>query len=135
MNKGKKSILNAVTAMIQMVIVSILGLCLTKTIITKYGSDYNGINSTVNQIVNAIMVLEGGFTLASNVALFAPFSSRNYDEVNEILSATNKRFRTVGILALLIGAGFAVAFPLMVSSSMPPWMISMLMITVLMPLL
>ena len=133
MNKGKKSVLNAATAMIQMVIVSILGLVLTRTIITKYGSDYNGINSTVNQIVNAIMVLEGGFTLASNVALFAPFSAGNHDEVNAVLAATSKRFKTVGFIALIIGILFAFLFPVMVSSTMPAWMISMLMITVLLP--
>lgn len=133
MNKGKKSVLNAATAMIQMVVVSILGLVLTRTIITKYGSDYNGINSTVNQIVNAIMVLEGGFTLASNVALFSPFSSGNHDEVNAVLAATSKRFKTVGVIALAIGIAFAFVFPVMVSSSMPAWMISMLMITVLLP--
>ena len=133
MNKGKKSIFNAITALMQMVVVSITGLVLTKTIISTFGSDYNGINSTVTQIVNAIMILEGGFTLASNVALFSPFSNNDYDEVNGILSATSKRFKTVGVIALAIGVIIALIFPYTVESTMPSWMISALMLTALAP--
>ena len=73
MNRSNKSILNAIFALLQMVITSIFGLMLGRSIMSHYGSDYNGINSIVTQVVNAIMVLEGGFTLASNVALFKPF--------------------------------------------------------------
>lgn len=133
MNKGEKSVLNAITALMQMAAISLIGLVLTRTIIGKFGSDYNGINSTVNQIVNAIMVLEGGFTLASNVALFGPFSKKDYSEVNGIVSATKKRFQLVGIIALLVGCILSVIYPFFVTGSMPIWMISAIMITVLVP--
>ena len=133
MNKGKKSLLNAITALIQMAAVSIFGLLFTRTIMLKFGSDYNGINSTVTQIVNSLMILEGGFTLASNVALFAPFSEGDNDVVNGILSATNKRFKTVGAIALIVGLLFSVLYPFIATTNMPKWMISVLMLSVLIP--
>lgn len=133
MNKAKKSLFNAATALVQMAAISLIGLVLTRTIMTAFGSDYNGINSTVNQIVNAIMVLEGGFTLASNVALFSPFSDGDIETVNGILSATNRVFNRVGLLALSIGLVFAFIFPFMITSAMPKLEISLLMITVLVP--
>ena len=133
MNKGKKSIINAVTALSQMIVICVVGLVLNKTIIMMCGSDYNGINSTVTQVVNALMVLEGGFTLASNVALFSPFSKGDTSTVNEILAATNIRFRTVGIIALLSGGCIAFLLPLVVTSEMPKWMIIAIMFTALLP--
>ena len=133
MNKGRKSILNAFTALIQMAAVSVIGLILTKSIISHFGSDYNGINSSVNQIVNAIMILEGGFTLASNVALFTPFSNRDYETVNGIVSATRKRFIIVGVIAIICGVIVSIIYPLFANGEMPKHLISAIMITVLLP--
>ena len=133
MNKGKKSLLNAMSALIQMAAVSIIGLILTKTIISYFGSEYNGINSTVNQIINALMILEGGFTLATNVALFNPFSQDDHQTVNGIVSATRKRFVTVGLIALIIGLIVTFVYQFMVDGNMPRELISAIMITVLLP--
>ena len=55
MNKGKKSILNAVAALIQMASVSLIGLVLTKSIISRFGSEYNGMET----------VSENGFATVS----------------------------------------------------------------------
>lgn len=133
MNKGKKSILNAVSALFQMVVVSIIGLILTKSIISFFGSEYNGINSTVTQIINAIMILEGGFTLASNVALFTPFAEQDYLTMNGILSATKRRFNLVGSLALIIGLIISFIYPCFVVGSVPSRIIFFIMLTVLVP--
>lgn len=133
MNKSQKSLLNAITALLNMAVTSIIGLVLGKTILSHYGSEYNGINATVSQIVNTIMVLEGGFTLASNIALFKPFSAKDYNTANGILAATKKRFFTVGVIAFAIGVVIALVYPLTVSTSMPYIEFFLLMLTVLIP--
>jgi len=115
-NRSKKSMLNAIFALLQMAVTSIFGLVLSRGIMSHYGSDYNGINSIVTQVVNAIMVLEGGFTLASNVALFKPFMEKNIKKINGILSATEKRFRMVSLIAVLIGVVIAFIFPFCIST-------------------
>ena len=116
MNKSKLSMINAIFALIQMGAVSIIGLVIGRSILTYYGSDYNGVNSIVTQLVNVIMVLEGGFTLASNVALFKPFGEKNIEKINGILSATGKRFNTVSIIAIIIGTIIAIIFPLCITT-------------------
>ena len=133
MNKGKKSILNAFAALIQMLITSLIGLFFNRTILTMFGSDYNGINSTISQIINTLMILEGGFSLASNVALFDLFGNKEYDKMNEILSATKKRFLKIGCIAFIVGLFATAIYPFMVDSSMPKWMIVSLMLTALVP--
>jgi len=133
MNKGKKSILNALAALIQMLVTSLVGLVFNKTILAIFGSDYNGINSTVSQIVNTLMILEGGFSLASNVALFEPFGKKDYDAVNGILSATRNRFLAVGGAAFAVGAILVIIYPFTVTSEMPKWMIASLMLSALIP--
>lgn len=133
MSKSRISLLNALTGLLQIAIVSIVGLLFSKCILNSFGSDYNGINSTVNQLVSTIMVLEGGFTLASNVALFKPFGEHKYEKVNGILSATTKRFYVVGFVALIIGTILAFVYPLMLDTTMPYWTVVLLIFSILLP--
>lgn len=132
-NRSKRSILNAIFALLQMVITSIFGLMLSRSIMSHYGSDYNGINSIVTQVVNAIMVLEGGFTLASNVALFKPFFEKNIKKINGILSATKKRFRMISLIAVLIGIIIAFLFPFCISTGVSYITCVCMMLSVLLP--
>lgn len=134
MNKGEKSFLNAVAALIQMAVTSIIGLFFNKTILSVYGSDYNGINSTVSQIINTLMIFEAGFSLASNVALFKPFSTKDYNGINEILSATKKRFIIIGLIVFLIGILLSMVYPFFATSAMPKITIGILMLTALIPI-
>lgn len=133
MKKGKISIYNAIFSVLNTLISSIFALVLGKCILTFYGSDYNGINSTITQIVSAIMLLEGGFTLASNVALFEPFERNDIEKINGILSATSKRFAVVGAVSLVVGIIVTVIYPLTINNTISKWTIGMMLLTVLIP--
>ena len=92
------TLLNALSAIGLTFVNGILGIVVTRMVIGQYGSDFNGLNSTANQIVNVLLVIEGGFTLASNVALFSPLTNKDYRTVNRILSVTRRKFKQIGIL-------------------------------------
>ena len=118
-NKNKSSLLNAATAMGMTLVNGLLGIVVTWFVIASFGDDFNGLNSTANQIVNILLILEGGFTVASNVALFGPLGRQETDTVNGILSATRQKFRKIGVLFLLIGLAVAVGYSFAVNSSLP----------------
>ena len=134
MSKGKKSIVNAVVALLQLSVTSVLGLIFNRIILQSFGSTYNGINATITQIVNTIMIVEGGFTLASNVALFEPWLRKDEYIINGILAATQKRFAKIGWIALGLGGGVAVLYPFAVNGIMPYWTTVGLILTVLLPM-
>lgn len=118
-SRNRYSLFNAVSAMLQTLINGLLGIVVTRFVIEQYGSDFNGINSTANQIINVLLILEGGFTMASNVALFAPLTEENYGTVNGILSATRKKFRRIGLLFLGIGTLVSVGYGFFANSDLP----------------
>ncbi|MBR6727828.1 MAG: hypothetical protein IKM08_06515 [Clostridia bacterium] len=133
MTKSKASAINALLALIQTLVTSLVGLVLGRSILSTLGSGYNGINSTVTQIIGTLTVLEGGFTLASNVALFAPFGAGDHQKVNGILAATHRRFCVVGVMAFFAGLLLSVLYPLLVTGNIPRWQIAALMLTALVP--
>ena len=128
---GKKSFLNALCAIGLTLVNGLLGIIVTRMVIVRFGSDFNGLNSTANQIVNVLLILEGGFSLASNVALFRPLSEGDYSEVNSLLASTSDKFRKIGALFLLCGVGVSAAYTCSVNSSLPkPLIFSLLLMTV-----
>ena len=128
---GKKSFLNALSALGMTLTNGLLGIVVTRMVILRFGSDFNGLNSTANQIVNVLLILEGGFSLASNVALFRPLSEGNYDKVNSLLASTADKFHKIGLLFLLCGLGVAAAYTFFVNSALPKELIfSLLLMTV-----
>lgn len=131
-NRSKISLLNAATAMAMTLVNGLLGIVVTRFVIETFGSDFNGLNSTANQIVNVLLILEGGFTMASNVALFAPLTQGNYDLVNGILAATRKKFHKVGLIFLAVGCAVAVGYGFAANSKLPvEFIITLVMMTVL----
>lgn len=105
MKDSKKQLsLNAFAASLSFTILQgLLGFIVTRLILSVYGSDFNGINATANQFINVLLLLEGGFTLSTNVALFKPIVNQDEAEINQILSATSRVFHKVGILFLIVG--------------------------------
>ncbi len=131
-SKSKLSILNAISALAMTLVNGLLGIVSTRFIIQVFGSDFNGLNSTANQIVNVLLLLEGGFTVASNVALFAPLGREDFGQVNGILRATRRKFRKIGLLFLAAGLLVAGGYTVAVNSELPPELIfTVLWMTVL----
>lgn len=132
-DRGKISILNAVTAVALTLANGLLGIIVMRFVLEAYGSDFNGLNSTANQIVNVLMIIEGGFTLASNVALFAPLTKSDIKLVNGILCATRKRFHLIG--AIFFGAGIvaSIGYSFVVNSSLSQELVITIMVMAVVP--
>lgn len=118
MSRTKNSFYNAITAVLLTLVNGLLGIIVTHLIINRYGSDFNGLNSTANQIINVLLILEGGFTIASNVALFDPISKGDFSTSNAILKATRLKFRKIGILFILIGTAVSFVYCLIAKTEL-----------------
>lgn len=133
MNRGKKSLLNAITAIAYSGINGLMGLIVTRLVLKTYGSDFNGLNSTASQLVSMLLILEGGFSIATNVALFTPYLKKEYNEVNAILAATKYRFQKVGLLFGGCGIVISIAYTLLVKSNLNKEIIFTVLIMALAP--
>lgn len=133
LDRGKISVLNAATAVMLTLANGLLGIIVMRFVLEAYGSDFNGLNSTANQIVNVLMVIEGGFTLASNVALFAPLTKNDIKLVNGILCATRKRFHLIGAIFFGVGILASIGYSFVVNSSLSQELIITIMVMAVVP--
>ena len=134
MLKSKRSVFNALFAAALSLFNGLLGFVLTRQIMMYFGSDFNGVNSTANQLVNMLSVVEGGFTTATNVALFKPVSAGDDAAINGIISATRQKFIRIGLVFL--GAGLVVSggYTFLAGSELPRLDIFLILVMAVLPL-
>ena len=73
-------------------VIFIVGLLVPRYILLLYGSEINGVATTVSQIVNYASLLEAGLGLASIQALYRPIATKNQEEINGICAATKNYY-------------------------------------------
>lgn len=125
--RTKSSIYNFIVRLITSIVPSFLGLILNNLIIRKYGSDVNGVLGTINQLISLMTVFEGGFTLATTVALYKPYLNHEVEKINNILGTTKSIFTRVGIISFFITLILTFFAPIFIKSSLETETISILL--------
>lgn len=93
-------------------VIIVLGLVIPRIFIKSYGSDVNGLLSTITQIFTYMALLEAGIGQAARNALYKPFAQQDRDGINIIVSVAKSYYRKftsfygMGVLCLAIGLPF-----------------------------
>lgn len=112
-----KSINNIISGFAGQIITIALGIIIPRLVLLNIGSEANGLLSTVTQIFTYFALLEAGVGNAALQALYGPIGSKDTDQSNRILAATQFYYKRTGLLYLagVLTVGFL--FPLVVHSS------------------
>lgn len=89
-------------------VVIILGIIIPRVMITSYGSDVNGLISTVSQVFTYMALLEAGIGQAARNALYGPLTRGDREGVSRVASVAQRYFRKItayyagGVLLLAV---------------------------------
>lgn len=112
----KKGIYNIIFGLVSQITTVLIGIILPKLIVQQYGSEVNGLLSSVGQIYVYLALFEAGVGTATMQALYKPIAQENHDGVNGILAATNTYFKKTGVLYGITLAACALIYPVFVRS-------------------
>jgi len=118
------------TALLQ-IITMIMGFIIPLIMLTVYGSEINGLVTSINQFLTYINLIEAGLAGAAVYALYKPLADKNYKEVNSILTGTKNFYYQIGIYFIILVLGLALAYPLFVSTTLLSYFEVVLLVTVL----
>ena len=116
-----KGIKNVVFGLFNQFITIAFGLVLPRMFIMSYGSEVNGLISSVNQLFVYVALLEAGIGTASLQALYKTIAAKDQDATNGVLSATNHFYKKTGFYYLIAVIALSFGYPLVVSSDIPFW--------------
>lgn len=105
-----------------------LGVLLPKLLITSYGSEVNGLLSSVTNIYAYIALVEAGVAAASCQALYKPIAEHNRADINALLSATNKYYFRTGYIYLGLILIFSLFYPVLINSNIPYYTIVLIIL-------
>lgn len=80
----------------------VAGILFPRLIILKYGSDVNGLTSTINHLVQILNLIQAGAVGASIFQMFKPVAEKDYKTVNNILYSSRIFFSKLGTVFLLL---------------------------------
>lgn len=101
MIRAKKSIMNITLSAISQAVIMFLGLLLPRIILTSFGSEINGLLSSLNQVYTYMELLRAGMGMAAIQALYKPLNDDNKEEISDILSTSKNYFNKAGIVYFL----------------------------------
>lgn len=95
-----------------------LSIVLPRLFIVSFGSEVNGLLSTITQIFTYLALLEAGIGNATINALYRPLDDDNKEQVCGVLSEARAYYRRVTAVYILCVVAFAVVYPLFADISM-----------------
>lgn len=116
MNKGQRILRIFGFGVLSQVVTLLLGIVIPKLMIVSYGSEVNGLLSSVRQVFVYVALLEAGIGTASLQALYAPAAANDRQRTSEIMAATDRYYKRTGILYAVAIVALAVIYPLVVRS-------------------
>lgn len=108
--------------------VILFGLLLPRLYLTSFGSELNGLDSTIKQIFSCLTLLEAGVGLASQQAYYLPVAVGDGKAINGIFSATHHYYRRTGIVYLLVTVVFALLYPLCINTVLSYGTVSLIVV-------
>jgi O-antigen/teichoic acid export membrane protein len=114
-SKQKKYAKNIVFSIFSKVIIFILGIIIPRMIILNYGSESNGLLSSVGDIYKYIELIEAGIGTAALQALYKPLSGNRKEDVSSVLVATRQFFRRLIKWYALAVVAFSIVYPLVIN--------------------
>ena len=91
----KKVYLNTIISSVGQIILLALGIIVPRIMIGNYGSDVNGLISTITQIFTYMALLEAGIGQAARNALYKPLANHDDDGVSYIVSLAQRYYRKI----------------------------------------
>ncbi len=94
----ENGIKNITTAYAVQIIQLIFGIFLPRLIILKFGSDVNGLTTTIINIINMINLIQAGAVGASIVAMYKPVANKDYQTCSNILKSSRFYYFKISII-------------------------------------
>ncbi len=98
-----------------------LGFVLPRIIMTRWGSEYNGLINSVKTIMNYLLLLEAGINTSSLQALYKSIGEQDEHQTSVVVRSSEIYYRRVSIVYFLCVVAASFIYPLIVKSTISYW--------------
>lgn len=129
MNRNKKLLLNTGVGILQQLVTLVCGFILPRLFLKNFGSEVNGLISSVTQFLGFISLLEMGIGPVIQANLYQPLAKKDSRRITEVVLSAERFFRRIAYIFLAYIAVLAILFPTVIAKDYDPiFTISLLLI-------
>ena len=111
--RNKATLINMISGLILQTFTILSGFILPKIILTCFGSEVNGLVSSLNQFLSYISLVEGGITGVVMANLYKPIVEKDEQKISAVMVTANRFFKKIGILFVAYSVGLSIVYPLL----------------------
>ena len=121
--RSKKALRNTFASMSYEIVAIVCGLILPRLVLSRFGSSYNGITSSITQFLSCVALLKSGVGAVTRAALYKPLAENDSFRLSEIINATSIFMRKIARIFIIAALFFSCIYPFFVSSEFD-WLFS-----------
>lgn len=110
-------LLNIVLSFVSQVVTFVCGFILPRYMLLYYGSEVNGLVSSISQFLSVIAFMQLGVGSVVQSALYKPLAQGDNDQVSRIFKSSEKFFHTIAIIFLAYVFVLLFAYPFITDSN------------------
>ena len=99
--RSRKTLLNITSNLLLQIIIVLYGFIVPKIIINLFGSNVNGLISSITQFLSYIILFESGFGPVLKSILYKPIAKKDKNTIESILKTSEMFFRKISMLFLI----------------------------------
>ena len=126
--KNKITLLNIISTIVLQVVTIISFFIIPKIILSYFGSNVNGLVSSIEQFLNYITLIEGGITGVISASLYKPLIEKNENKINAILNTAKEFYKKIGLIFIIYSLILAIIYPLLFKTEFSFLYVSILVI-------
>ncbi len=117
MTRSKKALYTSIFSILHQILVVVCGFVLPRFFLTAYGSEINGLVSSITQFLGFIALAELGVGVVVQSALYKPLAENDINQISRIFKSSKKFFNTIGCILLVYTLLMAFIYPLIVKDT------------------
>lgn len=116
LSRAKKMRLNSIAGLLKQLIALACGFILPKLILSAYGSEVNGLLSSIAQFLGFIAFLEMGIGPVIQSNLYGPLAKKDVDGVSRIFKSSSRFFRRIAYIFIGYVVVLLFIYPLFINN-------------------
>lgn len=117
MTRTEKFLKNTFATAILQIVTTISGFIIPKVMLVVFGSEINGMVTSITQMISYLTLLEAGLSGATIYALYKPLAYQDHYAINRILVAAKNFYYKTGYLFLIAIIICGIIYPYFISSN------------------
>ena len=115
--KAPVGLLNTFSSLLLQIVTIISGFIIPRLILSTFGSETNGLVSSLNQFLNYVSLLEGGLNSVITASLYKPLIHNDQEKISKIVKTSTRFFRRISYIFIAYAVVLALVYPVLANST------------------